>query len=102
VAAGLLVGLGLTMAVWKGGAVAPAPAEAEVRLGHGEMNDARFVELTREVLQADRRYHDAMYDVMRQVVRDTATVQEASQEEIVRTERNGIVEAVEREGRSPA
>ena len=36
------------------------------------MSDARFVELTAEVLRADRRYREAFYEVMRQVERDTS------------------------------
>lgn len=56
-------------------AVSPgAPASgAEVRLGGNPagMNDARFVELTREVLGADRKYRAAFYEVMRQVAHDT-------------------------------
>ena len=53
----------------------------EIRLGEnaGGMSDARFMELTTEVLRADPRYHAALYRVMEQVVRDTG-VREASAE----------------------
>ena len=51
-----------------------APARTGIRLGadSGRMSDARFVELTAEVLRADRRYREAFYEVMRQVERDTS------------------------------
>jgi hypothetical protein len=51
-----------------------APEPAGIRLGEdaGRMSDARFVELTAEVLRADRRYREAFYEVMRQVERDTS------------------------------
>jgi len=50
------------------------PSRETIRLGEdgGRMSDARFVELTSEVLRADRRYREAFYEVMRQVERDTA------------------------------
>jgi hypothetical protein len=35
------------------------------------MDDARFVELTKQVLGADRKYRTAFYQIMRQVVEDT-------------------------------
>ena len=35
------------------------------------MDDARFVELTKEVLGSNRRYRTAFYEVMRQVVLDS-------------------------------
>ena len=46
----------------------------------GSMTEDRFIELTKEVLRADRRYHVALYQVMDQVVRDT-DVREASFED---------------------
>jgi len=51
----------------------PAPAGAEIRLGENPtgMDDVRFVELTRTVLGADRKYREAFYEVMKQVVQDT-------------------------------
>jgi hypothetical protein len=53
---------------------AGAPSRAGIRLGEdaGRMSDARFVELTAEVLRADRRYREAFYQVMRQVEQDTS------------------------------
>jgi len=52
----------------------PPTAGTAIRIGDdaGRMNDARFVELTTEVLRADRRYRAAFYEVMRQVAQDTA------------------------------
>jgi len=52
---------------------APAPTGGEIRLGGNPagMDDARFVELTKTVLGADRKYREAFYEVMKQVVRDT-------------------------------
>jgi hypothetical protein len=35
------------------------------------MDDRRFVEVTRMVLGADRRYRTAFYEIMKQVVQDT-------------------------------
>ena len=78
-AAVLVVAVGLSVMLWNG-RVVRAPAQAEVLLGQGSMSEERFVELTREVLQADRRYHSAMYQIMQQVVRDTAESGEASSE----------------------
>ena len=74
----------LVLTVWLGsllskdGSVpATRPVDAEIRLGEdrGRMNDARFVELTREVLRADRRYVVAFYEVMGQVVRETRMIE---------------------------
>lgn len=53
----------------------PQPAsQIEVLLeqDQGEMSETRFVELTTEVLRADRRFHRAMLEVMEQVVADTS------------------------------
>ena len=58
---------------------APPPNDAVVQVGAGPMTDARFVELTKEVLGADPRYHTALYEVMDQVIRET-TPREASTE----------------------
>jgi len=56
----------------------PAPEDSrtavkEIRLGGnpGGMDDRRFVEMTRSVLEADRKYREAFYQVMKQVDRDT-------------------------------
>jgi predicted anti-sigma-YlaC factor YlaD len=101
-AAVLVVALGVWALLWRGGAVAPAPAEAEISLGRGTMTEHRFVELTREVLQADRRYHAAMYEVMRRVVRETTPVREASLETGVRAEERPGPDGAEAAGRNPA
>ena len=52
---------------------APVTTGAEIRLGANPsgMDDARFVELTTTVLGADRKYREAFYEVMKQVVQDT-------------------------------
>lgn len=71
-AAVLLVIVGSLLA--RPGVSTGAPASvAEVRLGGNPagMSDARFVELTREVLGADRKYRAAFYEVMKQVAHDT-------------------------------
>ena len=79
-AAVLVVAIGLSVLVWSD-RVAPAPEEAELRLGEGgAMTESRFVELTKEVLRADPRYHTAMQRVMEQVIRDTSGSEEASPE----------------------
>jgi predicted anti-sigma-YlaC factor YlaD len=72
VSAAIVVAVGLGAMYWlNGGAVAPPPADAEIQLGAGPMTDERFVELTREVLGADPRYHTALYQVMDQVIQET-------------------------------
>ena len=54
-AAVVVVAVGLSVVVWNGGS-ATAPEQAEILLGgNPNMTETRFVELTREVLQADRR-----------------------------------------------
>ena len=83
VAAVLVVAVGLSLVVWDGN-IATAPQQAEVQLGQGdEMSEERFVELTREVLGADTRYHSAMFEIMGQVVRDTTPVGEGTPEELM-------------------
>jgi anti-sigma factor RsiW len=70
---------------------APAPGlPVEVVLGGapGRMTDARFRELTTELLGADHRYHQAMLQVMREVQKSTRS-QEAPPEEILRDPRHG-------------
>jgi hypothetical protein len=54
---------------------------AEIRLGEnsGGMDDSRFMQLTTEVLRADPRYHDALYKVMEQVVRETGSRETSSE-----------------------
>jgi len=88
-AAVLVLAVGLSAIVWNGG-IAPAPEQAEVLLGQDtDMTETRFVELTREVLGADRRYHSAMYEIMEQVVRDTTAGREASVEDMTQTTETG-------------
>jgi anti-sigma factor RsiW len=73
-AAVLVLAAGLGSVFWFGSNdEAERPAEAIVHLGDqaGQMTDARFVELTQEVLRAEPRYRTAMYHVMDQVMRDT-------------------------------
>ena len=80
-AAALVVGLGLALAGWYGGS-APTAQAAELTLGRGgDMTDARFVELTKEVLRADPRYRSAMQGILQQVARDTKPALEATFEE---------------------
>ncbi len=91
-AAVIVLGVGLSFMVWSGRMLeAPLPEQAEVVLGEdgGQMTDRRFVELTKEVLRADRHYHSAMLEVMGQVVRDTATTREASDEGLIESSENG-------------
>jgi predicted anti-sigma-YlaC factor YlaD len=102
-AAVVVVAVGLSVVVWNGG-TATAPAQAEIVLGSDtQMTETRFVELTKEVLQADRRYHSAMHRIMEQVVRDTAPMGEASLEDVVqRPDEGAIDDAAESTGRAPA
>ena len=65
----LVLAVGLGSVFWFGSSRdAEPPPEAIVQLGEesGRMTDARFVELTREVLRSDRRYHSAMFQIMEQ------------------------------------
>ena len=83
VAAVLVVAIGLSFVVWDRN-IATAPTLAEIQLGEGsDMSEERFVELTREVLGADPRYHSAMLEIMGQVVSDTTPVGEGSPEELM-------------------
>ena len=70
-AAVVLVALGSLLQP-PGRPVISPPAEKAIRLGGNPagMDDARFVALTREVLEADRKYRVAFYEVLRQVARD--------------------------------
>lgn len=89
-AALVVVAVGLTVVAWIGNPFAPPPEQAEVFLGQGvEMTDTRFVELTREVLQSEPRYHSAMYQIMEQIVRDTAPAREASSEGLLQRSDEG-------------
>jgi len=90
-AAVIVLGVGLSFMVWSGRMLeAPLPEQAEVVLGEsgGQMTNTRFVELTKEVLRADRQYHSAMLEIMGQVVRDTAVTREASDEGLVEASEN--------------
>jgi hypothetical protein len=51
----------------------PRTAVTEIRLGGnpGGMDEARFLEVTKMVLGADRKYRSAFYEIMKQVVEDT-------------------------------
>jgi len=72
-AAAVVMAVGLGAMYWLNGvAVAPPPEDAEIHIGAGAMTDARFVELTKEVLGANPRYHTALYQVMDQVIRETS------------------------------
>jgi hypothetical protein len=101
-AAVVVVAIGLSVLMWNGGGVAQRPEQAEIALGGGtDMTDTRFVELTREVLEADPRYHSALYEIMGQVVHDTAGYNEASAEEMIeRSDEGELGEETETEGRS--
>jgi len=80
-AAAVLVALGVALAMWNG-SFAPRPQGEEVVLGEGgAMTEARFVELTKEVLRSDARYRSAMRRILDQVARDTSGAVEASSEE---------------------
>lgn len=88
-AAVLVLAVGLSAIVWNGG-IARAPEQAEVLLGsRTDMTEARFVELTKEVLGADRRYRSAMYEIMEQVMRDTTVGREGSGEDMTQTTEEG-------------
>lgn len=83
-AAVMVIAVGLSFMVWNGVQVAPPPTETEIVLGSDtEMTETRFIELTREVLRSDRRYHSAMFEIMEQVVRDTTASDEASPEDLL-------------------
>lgn len=96
-AAVLVIGVGVGFLLWgRGpnavGASAAVQPPGEIRLQLGEdgnhMSEARFIELTAEVLRADRRFHMAMYEVMEQVIDDTHGV-ETSLRETERAAENG-------------
>jgi predicted anti-sigma-YlaC factor YlaD len=103
-AAVVVLSIGLSVVVWNHGGTAIRPDLAEVQLGAGgQMSEERFVELTKEVLGADVRYHAAMYRIMEQVVRDTTPEREAAFESDVRSgEGSRKGEGVEISGRIPA
>jgi predicted anti-sigma-YlaC factor YlaD len=102
-AAVVVVAVGLSVVVWNGGS-APAPDQAEIMLSSNpDMTETRFIELTKEVMQADRRYHSAMYRIMEQVVRDTGGNGEESSDGVLqRSEEFEPGESAESAGRAPA
>jgi len=103
-AAVVVLAVGLSVVVWNGVGVAPAPEQAEILLGSNpEMTETRFVELTREVLEADPRYHSAMHQIMEQVVRETRGPGEVAAEGMVqRPDEGEIDEETESAGLIPA
>lgn len=71
VAALLVIALGVGFVVASGGRSgrpAGLPSEVRVDLGSRDMTEARFLEITREVLESDRRYQRAMLQVMDEVL----------------------------------
>jgi predicted anti-sigma-YlaC factor YlaD len=102
-AAVVVMAVGLSVVVWNGG-TAIAPDQAEVLLGSNpDMTEMRFVELTKEVLEADGRYHSAMFRIMEQVVRDTSKAVEGSSDGVLqRSDEIESVESAESAGRAPA
>jgi len=102
-AAVLVIAFGLSVAMWNRADVS-APEQAEVLLGQSaDMTEERFVELTKEVMRSDRRYHSAMYEIMGQVVRDTTTKGETSPEDIIqRRDEGSDGESAESSRRIPA
>jgi predicted anti-sigma-YlaC factor YlaD len=93
VAALLVVAAGLTTAVWRSrdaGVASSLPSEVQVELERNReaMTEGRFLELTTELLESDRRYHLAMYEVMGQVVRDTRDGEGTGDENL--RHRNGV------------
>ncbi len=79
-AASLVLALGLSLAlIGVGGGDPGSLGDTTVQLGAGRMDQTRFVSLTRELLEADPVYHEAMHRVMGQVLRDSGA-SEASNE----------------------
>ncbi len=103
-AALVVVAIGLILVSWLGDPFAPPPEHTEILLGEGtEMTDARFVELAKEVLQAEPRYHSAMYQIMEQVVREMAPGSESSSEGHLQTsDESESGEGAENRGHLPA
>jgi len=64
--------VGLYLATWSTGRAIPSATEQDdvILGGGGTMTDTRFVELTKEVLGAEPRYHAAMHQVLDQALRD--------------------------------
>jgi len=72
-AAVVTLAVGLYVMTWSTGrGISPAPAGDDIVLGTGgTMTDTRFIELTKEVLRAEPRYHTAMHQVLDQALRDS-------------------------------
>lgn len=65
--------VGLYLVTWStGGVIRPGAVSGDIVLGADpSMTDERFLELTREVLEAEPRYRSAMHQVLDQAIRDT-------------------------------
>ena len=103
-AAAIVIAVGLGVAYWSNQLPgAPTPEQAEVLISEdvGHMTDGRFVELTKEVLRADRRYHSALFQIMEQVIRDTRDIEASAEEAFLQPEDGEFLEA-ETAGRLPA
>lgn len=81
-AAALLIGIALPLIPWPTGGASAANTPIEIRLEENReaMTETRFVELTTELLQADRKYHFAMQDVMEAVIEGSWETEGASSE----------------------
>lgn len=71
-AATLVLGAVLALLPWSWFPRASTPRQLEVLLegDAGQMTEDRFLDLTTELLRADRKYHFAMREVMDKVIRD--------------------------------
>ena len=70
----LALSLYLAVSSTNRGVPGPVAQRDEIVLGvGGNMTDARFVELTKEVLRAEPRYRSAMHEVLDQVMRDATS-----------------------------
>jgi anti-sigma factor RsiW len=84
----IAAGFFLAILVWQVAQVRVAPlsdpqlVQVSLEESRGSMSDARFVELTAEVLRADRRYHQAMLEVMREVNQVTG-IERVSEESVL-------------------
>ena len=95
-AAGVVVVLGIGLALWNGGFAPPTRGDDVLLGANTQMTEARFVELTKEVLESDSRYRLAMTRVLEQVARSTGEAGEASTEEAVeRPDEHGAGESGE-------
>lgn len=96
-AAFLVVAAGLAFALGRPARVLPAAGASVVEVVLEEdaeaMTESRFVELTTEVLRADRRYHQAMFRVMEQVVSDTGRAGTAGETKVRERDERGELES---------